>query len=543
MSVELTDSQELGVNFALVDKLATTAAVSGSGSLINAAGGFLPAQVLSTTAPQPGVPPYIGDRPNQLISGYQADQGLKFGFVGGNVSGFVRALETFNKTDILASPRVLVLNKQKAEIQLGRRLGFRNTVTNLTSSLQTVQFLSVGTLLSLRPYVSGDGMIRLEIHPEKSSGIIDQAGIPQTNTSELTTNILVPDGATIVIGGLIDNQDELVEQGVLGVSRLPLIGPLFRTRAGRATKRELIVLLTPRVLRRDGLPPPFPGIAPAGPSMVPNSGPMPGPSYLMPGHAGVVGGAPHLISSGNSGSGTGLQDPQRTLRPDLLNGNSGPAAAAAEKTPGGQNPSIPPHPGRPPSRELGTTRDPGVMPAASPELRPGPSVLSEELPELPGNQPYARPRATADRHSSGPAQVATPPSLSSTPAPTVSGPTLNPADSRRLPARPGTPADRPVPSQILHHVVRPGEDFASISAHYYGSTSLRAPLWSVNRRWAPTPDQLRPGTTIVIPPREHLELLVHQALSRPPASQHPPRSEPTRKKWFRPFSAKPRQSE
>src|SRR5690606_33922464 len=103
----------------------------------------------------------------------------------------------------------LVLNKQLAEIQLGQRLGYATTFTNLTTASEQVQFIPIGTLLAIRPYVSQEGMIRLEVHPERSSGFIDTNGIPQLTTSELTTNIMVPDGATIVIGGLIDNTDEI----------------------------------------------------------------------------------------------------------------------------------------------------------------------------------------------------------------------------------------------------------------------------------------------------------------------------------------------
>ncbi|CAN5816305.1 hypothetical protein BH23PLA1_BH23PLA1_01000 [soil metagenome] len=273
LSVELRDNQDLGVNFGLVNDMATAAVVSGSGAAINAAAGFSPAQVLSTLNQ-----PIAGVRPGGLVPGLAApNQGLKFGFVDQNISVFVSALERTNKVDILASPRVLVLNKQQANIQLGQQLGYSTTFTNLTQASQIVQFIPVGTLLSLRPFVSSDGMVRLEIHPERSSGFIDPAGIPQLNTNEMTTNILIPDGATVVIGGLIDREQTAFQEGVLGLSRLPMLGPLFRFRNLQERKTELIVLLTPRILTPAGLPPPKPGYAPIGPLGVPNSGPMPGP--------------------------------------------------------------------------------------------------------------------------------------------------------------------------------------------------------------------------------------------------------------------------
>ncbi len=250
LSVTLDNSEQLGVNFSVIDRLQTVAGVTGSANAINAMGGFSPAKVLTTAVTAAGTTGTSSVTTGPLVNlqpGFSSpnDSGLRFGFITHNIAGFITALETINKVNILASPRVLVLNKQRAEIQLGQRLGYRNTVTNLTSSLQTVDFLSVGTLLTLRPYVATDGMIRMEIHPEKSTGALDANGIPQTNTQELTTNILVPDGATIVIGGLIDDQDTSSQLGIPGLSRLQRLGFLFRNRISTVHKSELIVLLTP----------------------------------------------------------------------------------------------------------------------------------------------------------------------------------------------------------------------------------------------------------------------------------------------------------
>ena len=64
-----------------------------------------------------------------------------------------------------------------------------------TSTVEKIEFLNVGTQLRLRPFVTSDGMIRIEIHPERSTGdVID--GVPRTRTNEITTNVMVPDGAT-----------------------------------------------------------------------------------------------------------------------------------------------------------------------------------------------------------------------------------------------------------------------------------------------------------------------------------------------------------
>jgi general secretion pathway protein D len=94
--------------------------------------------------------------------------------------------------------------------------------------------------------VANDGMVRLEIHPERSSGAVDENGIPSTATSEVTTNVMVPDGSTVVIGGLMEDHCEVQQSGVPFLSNLPWLGALFRRKINTWSKKELIVLLTPR---------------------------------------------------------------------------------------------------------------------------------------------------------------------------------------------------------------------------------------------------------------------------------------------------------
>jgi general secretion pathway protein D len=239
ISVDLEHSRQLGVNFALVDNLGTALGEIGSGASLNNNAGFNPTQLLTAAG---------------KIAGSAADptglagplNGAKFGFVANNVTGFIQALETIGSTKILASPRILVLNKQRAEIQLGSRLGFQTFSQNFTSTIQQVQFLNTGTLLRIRPFISLDGMIRMEIHPERSSGSVTN-NIPNQQTAELTTNVMVPDGATLVIGGLMEDEDDFQLQGLPGLSRIPALGYLFGFRQKSEARRELVVLLTPHI--------------------------------------------------------------------------------------------------------------------------------------------------------------------------------------------------------------------------------------------------------------------------------------------------------
>ena len=239
ISVDLERARELGVNFALVDNLGTALGTIGSGTSLNNNVGFNPTQLLTTAGKIAGAT----TDPTGFAS---ATNGAKFGFVANNVTGFIQALETIGSTKILASPRILVLNKQRAEIQLGSRLGFQTFSQNFTSTIQQVQFLNTGTLLRIRPFISEDGMIRMEIHPERSSGTVTN-NIPNQQTAELTTNVMVPDGATLVIGGLMEDEDDYSIQGLPGLSRMPALGYLFGFRQKNEGRRELVVLLTPHI--------------------------------------------------------------------------------------------------------------------------------------------------------------------------------------------------------------------------------------------------------------------------------------------------------
>ena len=89
-------------------------------------------------------------------------------------------------------------------------------------------------------------MIRMEIHPERSSGSVTN-NIPNQQTAELTTNVMVPDGATLVIGGLMEDEDDFQLQGLPGLSRIPALGYLFGFRQKTEGRRELVVLLTPHI--------------------------------------------------------------------------------------------------------------------------------------------------------------------------------------------------------------------------------------------------------------------------------------------------------
>jgi type II secretory pathway component GspD/PulD (secretin) len=165
-----------------------------------------------------------------------------------HIAAFLDTLSINTDFNLLASPRLLALNDHKAEIIIGSKLGYKVTTTTLTGTIEDVEFLDVGTKLVITPHISGDGKILMEIHPEVSDGSISTAGLPFKQTTETTTTVLVGDGQTIVIGGLIRERGEEVISKVPGAGDIPLLGLFFRRKEMRNLKDEIIVLMTPCIV-------------------------------------------------------------------------------------------------------------------------------------------------------------------------------------------------------------------------------------------------------------------------------------------------------
>ncbi len=238
LSAELLDGLELGISF---DRL-TGVTYQGIGAVSGS--GF----DLSNPAIGSGILEDGFARGSTDLTSEVSEGGLSIGWIDGSAAAFVRAVQNITDTRILANTKIVALNKQRGQLLLGRRDGYITTTVTQTSATQTIEFLETGTQLIFRPFIGQDGMIRLELHPEDSDGGINEQGLPFEETAEITTNILVKDGQTVVIGGLFRERNEQSERKVPILGDLPLVGSLFRSRENITKREELIILLTPHIL-------------------------------------------------------------------------------------------------------------------------------------------------------------------------------------------------------------------------------------------------------------------------------------------------------
>ncbi len=183
------------------------------------------------------------------FAGNVPDGGLTFGIIKDQVAIFLRALEEITDTSVLANPKVLAVNKQVGDVIVGRRDGYITTTVTETQAVQTVEFLETGTQLRFRPYIYDDDFIRMELHPKDSVGGLTAAQLPFEQTTEVTTNVIVRDGHTILIGGLFREVSTESRSQVPFFGNLQGIGNLFRSRDDAIDREEVIILLTVYVIK------------------------------------------------------------------------------------------------------------------------------------------------------------------------------------------------------------------------------------------------------------------------------------------------------
>jgi len=178
-----------------------------------------------------------------------ANPAFFLGIDGTDLEALVEALKETTDAKTLASPKLLVVNGQDARIQIGERFGYLVTTTTETSTLQNVDFLDVGVVLNVTPEISDDNQVLMTVRPEVSSGRINlNTGLPEEETTEVETTVLLQDGQGIVIGGLIQETiiDEQSKIPILG--DLWLIGKLFQRQNLTLERTEIIIAIVPHVV-------------------------------------------------------------------------------------------------------------------------------------------------------------------------------------------------------------------------------------------------------------------------------------------------------
>ncbi len=172
------------------------------------------------------------------------------------VSAAISAAASRGDVQIISRPVLLASNNTEASILVGSQRPFvqvsRSLPTDTPTRDQVVQYRDVGTKLTVRPTINQDGYVSLVIHQEVNQATSEtQFDAPVISTREASTQVLVKDGQTIVLGGLRDSQRDATQGGVPLLSSIPLLGGLFGSASRTSNQTEFYLFLTPRILKTD----------------------------------------------------------------------------------------------------------------------------------------------------------------------------------------------------------------------------------------------------------------------------------------------------
>lgn len=246
--VNLTGQLQYGVNWYFENAVTTSFNANGNG------GG-------------PALPSAAGRNIWGDIAGSITNNGVGWTFLGKNAAAVISALDQVTNIRLLQTPSVFVRNNAEATLNVGSRIPINSTSINTglgsDSSFSSVQYIDTGVILKVRPRVTKDGMVFLDIVQEISTpGARPAACTAATtttvnsaacnvdiNTRRVKTEAAVQSGDTMMLAGLIDDSTSDGSSGVPFLSKLPVVGALFGQKTRDTTRREVIVLITPSIVR------------------------------------------------------------------------------------------------------------------------------------------------------------------------------------------------------------------------------------------------------------------------------------------------------
>ena len=186
--------------------------------------------------------------------------GLGWTFLGRNAAAVVSALDKVTDLRLLQTPSIFVRNNAEATLNVGDRVPVVSTTVNTGvggGTFGQVQYIDTGVILKVRPRVTRDGTVFMDIVQEVSSASDVPANCnaqtsncnPRISSRKLATEAAIQSGDTIMLAGLITDRGTDTHEGIPGLSRLPVVGALFGKKSRNTTRSEVIVLLTPTIVR------------------------------------------------------------------------------------------------------------------------------------------------------------------------------------------------------------------------------------------------------------------------------------------------------
>ena len=181
--------------------------------------------------------------------------GFSFGQIAGqtlwNIDMKISALETAGKGKIISAPRVLTLNNVEASISAGKEIPYLKLNE---FGVSTTEFKDAVLELKVTPQITPDQKLSLKIDAKKERADFANLvnGVPPIDTRKVNTTLLVADGDTIVIGGILEEEESFSESQTPGLGEVPILGALFKSERTRKNRAELLIFISPRITGLSG---------------------------------------------------------------------------------------------------------------------------------------------------------------------------------------------------------------------------------------------------------------------------------------------------
>lgn len=183
-------------------------------------------------------------------------QGGFYKIIDSDLEATIHAIATKTKLEVLSRPSVLTRNNQEATIMVGQRIPFitNSRITDTGDTLNSIEYGDIGIILRVTPHIAPERMVEMQIAPEistltaKTVPISSTASAPVIDKRSADTRVVVGNGKTVVIGGMMENNNVEQVKKIPLVGDIPYLGALFRRTVRSKTKTELLIFLTPLVV-------------------------------------------------------------------------------------------------------------------------------------------------------------------------------------------------------------------------------------------------------------------------------------------------------
>jgi general secretion pathway protein D len=180
---------------------------------------------------------------------------------GSDFQATLRAIATSGKAQVLSRPSIIARDGQLARIVVGQQVPLPSGVSYATSGANTIPIINVsyndvGIILNVTPFIGANGLVEMIVQPQISSvspterqSLSADVSAPYVNVRSADTVVVTPDAQTVVIGGLISNNQSTTDKKVPILGDIPLLGNLFKSKAKSDAKTELLIFLTPHIIK------------------------------------------------------------------------------------------------------------------------------------------------------------------------------------------------------------------------------------------------------------------------------------------------------